>query len=79
MGQILRLRIRLGELEACGCFGRANILNRFGQARALKSDAVRVVAYTPYRDGEGVYATFQFFYRSEGESSSSDISAAIKA
>lgn len=40
--------------------------NRFGQATALRSDAVRVVAYTPYREGEGVYATFQFFYRSQG-------------
>lgn len=42
------------------------VLYSFGQARALRSDAVRVVAYSPYREGEGAYATFQFFYRSEG-------------
>lgn len=39
---------------------------RFEQAKALRGDSIRVVAYTHYREGEGIYATFQFFYRSEG-------------
>ncbi|KAI9812330.1 MAG: hypothetical protein M1827_004779 [Pycnora praestabilis] len=37
----------------------------FGQAKQLKSQPIRVVAYTPFNEKEGVYATFQFFYRSE--------------
>ncbi len=37
----------------------------FGQARPVGSNAVRVVAYTPYNENERAYATFQFFYRSE--------------
>ncbi|KAI9791656.1 MAG: hypothetical protein M1835_000207 [Candelina submexicana] len=38
----------------------------FGRARPIGSNSVRVVAYTPYNEIEGIYASFQFFYRSEG-------------
>jgi len=48
------------SVEELMCF------DRFGQATVLKTEAIRVVSYTPLYAGEGVYATFQFFYRSEG-------------
>ena len=32
----------------------------------LRPQGVRVVDYSPYRQAEGVYARFQFFYRSQG-------------
>ncbi|KAI9717553.1 MAG: hypothetical protein M1812_004694 [Candelaria pacifica] len=63
-----RARYKEGEGEDVDMEGAQKDITHttaLGQARPVGSNSVRVVAYTPYNDGEGVYATFKFFYRSE--------------
>ena len=40
---------------------------RLSHIGTIPRQPIRVVDYYPYKRGEGPYATFQFFYRSQGE------------
>lgn len=47
------------------CIWDAN-LYRPTYTKTIPAKPISLVNYWPYRDGEGPYATFQFFYRSQG-------------
>ncbi|KAI9828225.1 MAG: hypothetical protein M1819_004581 [Sarea resinae] len=64
-----RAKHKEGELDDVDMAGAEKDITHttgFGQTSLVKgSKNVRIVTYSPFKKGEGPFATFQFFYRSE--------------